>query len=236
MFRHEAPAGAGPPEISGGDAELIEAIDRHLETCFGADDRWVFHEIVSPTIHLDVHVVPPTDAFPVLRLVTSGMAERPMTVPADSELPRFAELTVALPADWPLAQGDESLSDERVYWPIRLIKDLARLPHDYSTFLWFTHTIPNGDPPEPYSTATGLCCALIVPPVVAPEQFAGLDCGERQVRILGVLPLYEDEMQFKLEHGVDALFDRLDDGGVADVIDPARPSVLARKKRRFFGR
>ena len=54
IFRHES----GPEEvrISGGDAPLIEAIDAHLARCFAGAERWVFHEIVSPTVHLDVHV------------------------------------------------------------------------------------------------------------------------------------------------------------------------------------
>ena len=37
-----------------------------------------------------------------------------------------AELAIALPADWKLDQ--ESMKDEKWYWPIRLLKSLARLP------------------------------------------------------------------------------------------------------------
>jgi hypothetical protein len=56
-----------------------------------------------------------------------------------------AELVMALPAEWPLEQSE--LEDESNYWPLGLLKMLARLPHEFETFVWFGHTIPNGDPP-----------------------------------------------------------------------------------------
>jgi hypothetical protein len=77
---------------------------------------------------------------------------------------------------------EERFSDERVYWPIRLLKGLGRLPHEYSTFLWYGHTIPNGDPPEPYAEGTNLCCALITPPVLAPDDFELLEFDARRAR------------------------------------------------------
>ncbi len=160
IYRHENAPAQGGRRVSGGDPGLIEAIDQHLDDCFGDEgDRLVFHELVSPTVHLDVHVIPPTEEFELQRLVTSGMAEAPMTVPADFGESPFAELTIALPPEWTINQ--EAFSDERVYWPVRLLKLLGRLPHELSTFLWYGHTIPNGDPPQPYAESTSLCCALI---------------------------------------------------------------------------
>jgi hypothetical protein len=233
IYRHEHPSHAAEPRVSGGDPELIAAIDEHLDRCFGEGERWVFHELVSPTIHLDLHLVPPTETFPFQRLVTSGMAERSMTMPEEFSETRFAELTIALPADWPMSE--EAFAEERVYWPIRLLKDLARMTHEYSTFLWYGHTIPNGDPPEPYADGMELCCAFIAPPVAAPDDFAELLVGDgRSVRILAVVPLYAEEMRLKLKRGSDALYDLFDEHGITDVVDPTRPSVAPRRRR--FGR
>jgi Suppressor of fused protein (SUFU) len=233
IYRHQRSA-SDEFQVSGGDPDLITAIEAHLDHSFGKTGDWVFHEIVSPTIHLDVHLVPPSDDFPFQRLVTSGMAEAPMSVPEGFEETAFAELTIALPSEWPLDQ--EALENESVYWPIRLLKALARLPHDYSTFLWYGHTIPNGDPPAPYAENTDLCGAIIIPPLLAPSGFGEVQLADgRRVRILGVLPLHGDEMQLKLDKGADALYDRLEQNQIADVIDPSRPSV-APKKGRFFKR
>src|SRR5690348_7927323 len=102
----------------------------HLDRCFGQHDGWVLDEIVSPGIHLDVFVVPPTRGFEFIRLVTCGVAEKPMTVPDEFDQSPFIELTIALPSEWPMTK--EAWRDEGAFWPIRLLKSLGRLPHDHA--------------------------------------------------------------------------------------------------------
>lgn len=234
IYRHTERHEPGPPPISGGDPVLIEGIHSHLERCFGGTQGGVFHELASPTIHLDVHLVAPTPAFDFNRLVTCGMAEGPMAVPEGFDQTPFAELTMALPPNWPLSQ--EAFRDETAYWPVRLLKMLARLPHEFSTFLWKGHTIPNGDPPLPYAMNTRLCCALIGPPLLAPESFGTLALPDgRVVRFLAVIPLFEDEMRLKLDKGADALYELFEKRALTDLVDPNRPSVVP-TKRRLFGR
>ena len=233
IIRHGSPSTPGDATLASGDSDLIAAIDAHLEACFGKAERSVFHELVSTHVHVDVHRIPPSDDFPIQRLVTSGMAEAPMTLPDGYDETPFAELTIALPPDWPMS--DDAFADEHFYWPVRLLKGLARLPHEYSTFLTDGHTIPNGDPPRPYARTTSLCCALIVPPLFSPEEFSRLELeGGRTVRFLGVVPIHRDEMRLKLDDGSDALYALFNAHNVSDVVDPDRPSV-APKQRRFFG-
>lgn len=234
IVRHDPQSLPAEPEFSGGDTTLIGAVDAHLDRCFGKTDRLVFHEIVSPLVHLDIHLVSEGTGFPFQRVVTSGMAEKPMNVPGDFDESPFAELTIALPSEWPMDK--EAFEDERVYWPIRLLKDLARLPHEFSSFLWYGHTIGNGEPPSPYADGTDLCAALIVAPLAVPKDFPELGLSDgRTVRFLGVLPLYEDEMSLKLQKGTDALLDLFDAHGLTDVVDPNRLSVVS-KRRGFFRR
>ena len=115
-----------------------------------------------------------------------------MTVPDGFPHPPFAELTMALPADWPMRS--DAFDDERAYWPVRLMKQLGRLPHDDSTFLWWGQHGPERGSPEPYADGTRLCCALTTFPVLAPDEFSALELDDgRCIRFLGVVPLYEDE-------------------------------------------
>lgn len=100
IVRYE-PKPAARPKLSTGDRELLLAMERHLDACFGATERFVFHEFFSPTVHVDVHVIPPSAAHPYVRLVTCGMAELPMKLPAGFGYSPYAELSIALPADWP---------------------------------------------------------------------------------------------------------------------------------------
>jgi len=220
-------------EPAGGDPELVEAISDHLDRYFGVhDDAIVLHEMVSDLVHVDVHIVPPEGERSWTTLVTSGMAERPMTVPEGLEDHRHAELVLALPADWPLDQA--SYVDEANYWPVRLLKQLARLPHEFETYLGYGHTIPNGDPPEPYAETTSLCCACILPPLLTPEGFERLETPDgRTIHFYALIPLHEDEMNLKLKKGADALMDRFDAAGVTELLDPRRPSVGGPRRGLF---
>jgi Suppressor of fused protein (SUFU) len=222
-----------PFEGAAGDEILLEAVDAHIERHFGDENIWVYHEVVSDLVHLDVHVIPPGDDRPWITLVTSGMAERSMSVPDGLEEHAYAELMLALPPEWPLHQ--EALEHESNYWPIRLLKTLGRLPHEYGTFLYWGHSIPNGDPPEPYTASTSLCGALIMPPLLTPEEFAELTLPDgRVVHFYAVVAMHADEMELKLRKGADHVAELFDQAGVTELVDPNRPSVVAR--RRFFGR
>lgn len=220
VYRHtERAADYG---VVDGDEQTIAAVDAHIARYLG-EVSGVWHEIISGLVHIDVHVVPPVGDRDFYSLVTSGMSALPMAVPEGGGIPEFAELMVHLPADWPLNQ--EAFQDERHYWPIRLLKVLARLPHEYDTWLGLWHTVPNGEPPEPYADDTALCCALITPTVVAAEEFDELvlPSGKR-IAFYQVVPLHADEMFLKLAEGTEALLARMNEAQVDGVIDPARPS------------
>ena len=142
--------------------EEMEAVEGHIEQYFGKVEN-VFHELVSPDIHVDICVVPPSEERDYCTLVTMGMGAHRMNVPeelAEYKLER-AELAIALPADWKLDQ--ESMKDEKWYWPIRLLKSLARLPIASDTWLGFGHTMDNK---ENFAENTKLCAAILTAPKV----------------------------------------------------------------------
>jgi hypothetical protein len=130
--------------------------------------------------------------------------------------------------------GQDAFKDERNYWPIRLLKELARLPHQYKTRLWTSHTVPNGDPPRPYSKRTRLCCALISTPRLVPESFLRLDAGPgKTIYFHSVIPIYREEMDYKLSMSADALGERLNTANVTELLNLNRTNVC---KKGPFGR
>ena len=214
-----------------GDQDSIEQISAHVDEHIGPIVT-VFHELVSDLVHIDIHMVPPTEGRPYTTLVTSGMSDLPMTTPAGTTLPRYAELLLSLPSDWPLSQ--EAFSDERNYWPIRMLKTLARLPHEYQTWLGFGHTVSNGEPALPYADNTKLCGALVFLPLLVPEAGRELKIDdEKTIWFYSVLPIYKEEMDFKLKKGSDALFDRLAGQDVTELLDIKRKNV-GKKSRWLF--
>jgi predicted Zn finger-like uncharacterized protein len=211
-----------------GDNDAMEAISSHIEAHLGKISH-VFHELVSDLVHVDVHVIEPTEERPYITLVTTGMSDLPMTVPAGAEHLRYAELLISLPKDWPLTQ--EALGDERHSWPIRWLKMLARLPHEYQTWLGHGHTVPNGDPAQPFSSSTALCCCLLLQPVLTPEEFPHLDLDDdKTILFYSLVPLYPEEMDHKLKHGTEALLERLAEHEVTELLNPHRVNVCKRTK------
>lgn len=231
IFRHQAPED-DELVISHGDEALIEAVSAHIERHLGPVER-VFHELISPHVHVDVHWVAPSAARPWHVLVTSGMAERPMQTPEGAEEWAHAELMIALPARWPV--GGEDFHDEENFWPVRWLKMIARLPHEYGTWVGFGHTIPNGDPPAPFAPGTSLSGMILLAPARYPEEFFQLEVSPgRTVSFWSLVPLHADEMELKLKKGTEALLELLDAAGVTDLINPARPSVAPRRRRWRF--
>jgi Suppressor of fused protein (SUFU) len=223
-----------PDALVEGDEGLIEAVGAHVERHFG-EIAGVYHEIVSPWAHIDLFVVAPAKERPVTTVVTCGMSQFPMHS-AKPGVERYAELCLLLPPDWP-TMDDPGFESEAGYWPYRLLKQLARLPHEFSTMLWMGHTVPNGDPPAPYGPNTKLAGAMLAPLIFAESEEAGtISFGDREITLFGVWTLHADEMQYKLDHGLDALFDHLDEAKVSEIVKADRPSCVPRRRRGLFRR
>ena len=214
--------GNSEPEVYTEDE--MSAIEQHIKNTFGEFEN-VFHELVSPDIHVDICVVPPSKERDYYTLVTMGMGAHRMNVPeelAEYKLER-AELAIALPPDWKL--DEESLKDERWYWPIGLLKVLARLPISNDTWLGFGHTM---DKQSPFAEDTELCAALLVGPqdvVWNGGEVCTLPSGE-EVNFYQVIPLYRNEMEYKMEHDADALLKKM--AGISFVVNPTRQNAITR--------
>lgn len=63
-----------------------------------------------------------------------------MTVSDGAPASPYAELMICLPPDWPVKSP---MSDRRAYWPVRLLKTIARLPHEYHTWIGAWHSVLN---------------------------------------------------------------------------------------------
>ena len=209
------------PEVYSEDE--MSAIEQHIQSTFGAFDQ-VLHELDSPDIHVDICVVPPSERRNYYTLVTMGMGAHRMNVPkelAEYKLER-AELAIALPPDWKLDK--DSMQEQRWYWPIGLLKVLARLPISNDTWLGFGHTM---EKQSPFAEDTELCAAILTGPQDMDLDTCGEVCilpGGEEVNFYQVLPLYREEMEYKLEHDADALLERL--AAVSFVVCPDRPSCL----------
>ncbi len=200
--------------------EQLDAVETHITRWFG-EYPTVLHEVFSPDIHVDICIIPPSPERNWVTLVTEGMGAHRMHVPEDPESAPLAraELLLCLPPDWNLDS-----EAEKDYWPIRLLKQLARLPLECDTWLGWGHTIDNQ---EPFAENTALSGSMLLDPGAYEEEacVCALPEGET-VNFYQVIPLYPEEMEFKVAYGADALLDRMA-GAIDHVIAPDRYNVCA---------
>ena len=108
----------------------MDTVDEHIKEYFG-EFPTVYHEIHSPDVHIDICIIPPTTDNNYYTLITMGMGAHIMDIPEDLEPQKYgrAELLICLPPDWRVGE-----SDEEWFWPITLLKNLARLPINCETW------------------------------------------------------------------------------------------------------
>jgi hypothetical protein len=153
------------------------------------------------------------------------MSEKAMPVPRGASDGRFAELIICLPAHWPLTM--EAWQNEGNWWPIRLLKERARYPHEYKTWLYSGHSINWKKPPQAFAPNTRMTSVVVLPPRLISSDAQIVDVtDDKQVRLWGVYPLYEEERELKVRDGSDQLEELFSKNGITELLDPSRPSVV----------
>ncbi len=229
------------PEVY--DTEEIKAVEEHINKCFGNIER-VLHEIKWSDIHVDICVIPPSPKRDFYTLVTMGMGAHRMNVPEDisgqqeidMEELAYAELMLTLPSKWKL--DHESLQDEKWYWPLRLLKSIARMPGNQDTWLGWGHTVASGKG-RTFAQNTKLCSVILLMP--DPEILTDPEMDEddadicvlpngKMVNFYQLIPLYQEELEYKEKNDVDMLLDKLEK--LSHVIDIKRPNVARGNKKK----
>ena len=185
---------------SKGDVNVIRSVGDHVETHFGKI-AWVMHEKESPGIHVDVYVVEATSGRNYKRLVTSGMSEKPMPVPTGAEDGRYAELTLCLPPSWPLSP--EAFKEEANYWPVRVLKGVARHALQNDTWLYQGHSMPWSDSVQPFAENTAMTSILLLEPKLATPESRTIMLGRgNSARLWAIFPIYEVELEVQGARGL----------------------------------
>ncbi len=203
--------------------EFESALRAHVATHCGPIEG----EIAVPTETgpMTLLHVTPTPDRPFHTLVTSGLSAQPMAVPPEeTEVPRFAELMLLLPFDWPVEAAAAHNSPE--VWPLRVLASNAAFPAKYEAWLGAGHTLPNGEPPARFVPNLDFCGVLIAPPMsLHPEDRSFVRQDGERVTLYAVLPVFERELELKRKEGTSALFDRFDAAAVNELLDVERDSL-----------
>lgn len=218
------------PEESG---LYLEEMQEHINKIFPCKEKqpYVFHEILSDIVHIDVNIIPPEGNRDYYVLWTSGMSDKPMNLPDgnyDKKEYERAEIMIFLPGDWKLGKAGDISSQmpKEYYWPVYWIKVLARFPHEYHTWLDVGHTLPNGEEYDPLGEGTAMGGFFFLPVIPLGEEYPGVDkltCKDgTKINFLWAIPMYREEIEFKLEEGFDAMLDLLSEKQFPRVLNPQR--------------
>jgi hypothetical protein len=199
---------------------VLEHIEKHLGK---VDD--VFHEIVSDQLHIDIlHINPHSDRN-YHTFITNGMSTWNMNIPQRAEEQEYCELMITLPPDWSL----ENDIDHENNWPIKVLKQLARMPYEQNSWIGYGHTVQNGNPEVPYPNNSELSNMLVAFPisVVTADSFIRLAISEMKViNFYCLIPITKDEAKFVKKRGIDALLFYFDKNRLNDIVVNQRKSIL----------
>ncbi len=196
-----------------------ELVNKHIDTHFKDSDITVFHEMPTLDIHLDIyHIKPKHAAFEVL--LTSGMSSIAMNVSEieqNSESYKFAELMTLIPKG--VDFGKIYPSGTKYDWIISMLKQSAKFPHFYDTWVGIGHTIQAHEEIIPYSENTNYCGCLVLPIMTFPEEFQKIDSPNGTINIYGLFPLYKEELEFKIHNGYNQFINFLIKNNTKEVMD-----------------
>lgn len=203
-------------DVEAYDDDELDAVEEHIKEYFG-EFPTVFHEITSRDIVCDIACIPPSEERDYFTLVTLGMGAHIMNIPdsLSAEENGRAELLICLPPDWKLGE-----STDEWFWPISLLKDLAKLPINSDSWLGWGHSVDHRSCLSPNSK---FCASLLLFPEGVPDgaEYCTLPGGDR-VNFFEVIPMYREEMSYKISHDTRALLERMKD--VNHIVDINRPN------------
>ncbi|MCC9606856.1 suppressor of fused domain protein [Blastopirellula sp. JC732] len=193
-----ATAAEPPKRVIERDGQLFAAISKHIEQHVGPIAR-VFRDHVNEKKQVDILWVKPTAKTPFHTLATCGMAEQPMQIPPEADGFPYAEMILCLPQNWPI--DESALANEAIYWPLRWMKLVARLPQEQNTYVARSQVLPNGVPARPFHANTTMTAWMFTPPQIGPEELPAMAVSDRTVDFFAMTAIHTDELRFYYQHG-----------------------------------
>ncbi len=234
IMRYETMQDCEPtPQVS----RYFDEIEGHVERHIGPVE-YVYDELHKDSASIDVMVVPANSDRRFHYLVTSGMSNHPMHL--NKDIPNasdwsHAELVMALPKYWPVAD-EKAMQKEEWYYPIEHLKFLARIPQSFNSWLSVGHSIPNAEPSKPIGPRCDMTGFVIDYPYIAGDRFSKMKTWDNTlVRFYAVYPVHCVEMEYKLKKGYDHLREKFTENNVLEIFDPMRRPVVQQGWKNLLG-
>ncbi len=209
------------------DDEDFLKMEKIINKNFGKHKR-IFHDNNSEGIFLDIYVIAPNKKRNYYTLVTSGLGAYPMNINENlenKEKYNRAELVLFLPERWNI----EDESNEN-FWPLNLLKYTAKIPLDNYTWIGSGHTIMHHSYIAP---KTKLNSVILLNTLNKDDEIIvdKLPSG-KHINFYTVVPLYQEECDFKINNGIDPLMNLFDKANITypPIINLKRKNLCTKKR------
>ena len=164
-------------------------------------------------------------------LLTNGLSDFQMNVHEKHIGEEFNELYFYLPSYWDLYD----LKNPSMNWVYYWLEKLQN--HVISKNSWFGngHTIATGKQLVPLSNKMLQNHFILAYPLELTKELAPINLEEKTIHFLSVIPIFEDEMDYKQGKGTAKLFKKFAQANVTEKLDEFRKTVL-RNRWNFFGK
>ena len=201
---------------------MVEFKDK-LEVRFGKD---AVKSIFSPNDNLELFLIELKEKA-VSVLITNRLNEYEMQVPEKLKGREFNELVFCLPSYWEI----DNIENERFSWVYKWLELLTSYVVDKKTWFGPGHTIPCGNPFRSISTTMKANHFLLSEPIFLEKELEPLQLEKKEVHFLTIIPIFEDEMDYKQGKGTFKLMTKLKNQGVTEKLDDFRATSLKSKWR-----
>lgn len=157
-------------------------------------------------------------------VMTNGLSNFTMPVPEKFAGKEHVELYFCLPSYW-------DLDNPHGQWIFEWIRKMAKHVVEKHTWFGIGHTFPNGNPAVPLSPTMKQKYLMLNEPVFLEKELSPLQLNDFEVNFLGIIPLFEDELDYKMGKGTYKLLRKMEAKGISELLDDFRLSALKSKWR-----
>ena len=166
-------------------------------------------------------------ASQVTVIVTNGLSDYPMPVPEKYAGKEHNELCFCLPSYWDW----QALENPKMNWIYPWIRKMATHVVEKKTWFGHGHTIPSGKDLHPFSETMKQDHFVLLHPILLANELKPVELSDKMVNFLAIVPIFQDEMDYKHARGVHKLLQRFNSAGVSEILDDFRSTVLRSKWR-----
>ena len=196
-----------------------------LEKRFGATSINVHS---TSNISFSIVTVSSTGRKGVTFYMTSGLSAYEQPITEKNKAHKHIELVFCLPSYWDLNNDIQTMN-----WVKTWIEKLGNHLIEKQTWYGDGHTFANGNPIEPLSPTMNQKYLMLVEPDFFATELSPIKIENKEVHFLCVIPLFEDEFDFKMGKGTFKLKKKLRDKGINELLDDFRMTALKNKWRIF---